>query len=206
MYIRINRRYFRFMRNDAPPLMPIFRSRVQGEVLAETLLHPDDEMTVSELARRIAAPVSTVHDEVQRLVAAGILVARPVGQARVVRANTAARAVTPLTDLVAVTFGAATVVREEFGSLPKTERVMVFGSWAARLLGEEGPPPNDVDVLVVGTPPRTDVYAAADRAEDRLRMHVNPVIRSPQRFAARDEPLVQQILHAPHVTVIGGDA
>jgi hypothetical protein len=47
-------------------------------------------------------------------------------------------------------------------------RVYIYGSWAARHDGESGALPNDVDVIVVGTPARAAVYEAADAAQDRL--------------------------------------
>jgi hypothetical protein len=40
------------------------------------------------------------------------------------------------------------------------------------------PAPHDLDVLVVGQPTRASVYDAVDRAQQRLGMPVNPVIRS----------------------------
>jgi DNA-directed RNA polymerase specialized sigma24 family protein len=55
------------MRSEAPPLMPIFRSRHQADLLAWLLLHPDREYTTTELARRLGVPLTTLHREVQRL-------------------------------------------------------------------------------------------------------------------------------------------
>ena len=67
--------------------------------------------------------------------------------------------------------------------------------------GAPGPPPNDVDVLVVGSLDRADVYDAADRAQARLGMQVNPVIRSSDEWAADVDPLVLQIKASPTVDV-----
>ena len=194
------------MRSEAPPLMPVLWSAAQGRILAALLLHPDRESTLTELAGRTRVPLSTVHAEVRRLVDAGIVTLRPLGRARLVGANTANPVVRPLTELVMLTFGPAEVVREEFGALPWVDRVVVFGSWAARYLGEPGPPPNDVDVLVVGKPARELVYAAAERAERRVGLPVNPVIRSASRYESAADGLVRQVKQGPAVTVVGGDA
>ena len=48
---------------------------------------------------------------------------------------------------------------------------------------------------------RGHVYDAADRAQPRLRFPVNPVIRSPQHWAAADDALTEQIHANPHVVV-----
>ncbi|MBI1378910.1 MAG: ArsR family transcriptional regulator [Frankiales bacterium] len=189
------------MRSDAPVLAPTFRSRTQGDLLALVLLHPDREWTVSELARELGVALTTAQSEVARLAEGGVLATRKVGRARVVRANTASPAVAPLTQLTLVTFGPQTVVADEFASLG-AERVIVFGSWAARYHGEPGPLPADIDVLVVGDVARADVYAAAERAEARLGMPVNPVLRN---TAAWDDPtgdsLLAEIHARPYVEV-----
>ena len=185
--------------------MPVFRSALQGQVLAAILLRPTEEVTLTDLARRFGAPLSTVHREVRRLAAAQIISERAVGPARLLRANVSNPAVRPLTELVALTFGPVHVVREEFENVPHVERVLIFGSWAARYLGEPGPPPRDVDVLVIGKPSRADVYAAADRAEARLGLPVQAVVRPHDAFDRPHDALLRQIASAPFVPVIGGD-
>jgi predicted nucleotidyltransferase len=185
--------------------MPVFRSTAQGALLAELLLHPEQEMTLTQLARQVGVPASTAHAEVERLVAAGLFAERYVGRARLLRAGDAP-AVRPMTELVALTFGPIAVVPDEFRSLPGVVRVEIFGSWAARYLGEPGPPPNDLDVLVVGAVDRKEVYAAADRAEERLRIPVNPVVVRSSVYERRDSPLLRQLASSSTVTVVGGDA
>ena len=58
-----------------------------------------------------------------------------------------------------------------------------------------------VDVLVVGCVDRVDVYDAADRAQSRLGMQVNPVIRTPEQWANDADSLVLQIKASPTVDV-----
>ncbi|HZX99604.1 MAG TPA: ArsR family transcriptional regulator [Dermatophilaceae bacterium] len=151
------------MRSEAPALIPIFRSQHQAALLAWLLLHPEDEYTLTELAKRLDVPLTTLQREAQRLVGAGILQEGTLGRARLLRANLSNRAAVPLTQLLQATFGPETVIGEEF-DLTNTDLVLIYGSWADRYHGTPGPPPNDVDVLVVGSVDRTDVYDAADRA------------------------------------------
>src|ERR1019366_9845205 len=178
----ITGRYIPVMRSEAPALMPIFRSQHQAALLAWLLLHPEDEYTLTELAKRLDVPLTTLQREAQRLVGAGILQDRTLGRARLLRANLSNRAAAPLTQLLQVAFGPETVIGEEF-DLTNAEQVLICGSWADRYHGTPGPPPNDVDVLVVGSLDRADVYDAADRAQARLGMQVNPVIRTPEQWA-----------------------
>jgi AraC-like DNA-binding protein len=192
------------MRSEAPALMPIFRSQHQAALLAWLFLHPEDEYSLTELAKRLDVPLTTLQREAQRLVGAGILQDRTLGRARLLRANSSNRAATPLTQLLEVTFGPETVIGEEF-DLANAEQVLIYGSWADRYHGTPGLPPNDVDVLVVGSLDRADVYDAADRAQARLGMQVNPVIRTPDQWANDADSLVLQIKASPTVDVTRAD-
>lgn len=194
------------MRSDAPVLLPILRSQHQADLLTLVLLHPDQEYTVTELAARLGIAQSTISGEVQRLAQAGIVTVRPVGRSRLVRANPASRLAAPLTELVTVTYGPHVVIGDEFGTLPRVDAVVIYGSWAARYHGQAGPPPHDVDVLVVGHPDRTAMHQAAARAEDRLSLPVNPVAVTPQRWSDAAEPLIQEIKANPTLLVAGDPA
>jgi DNA-binding transcriptional ArsR family regulator len=190
------------MRSEAPALAPIFRSQHQAQLLATLLLRPDREYTITELAQLVGVPLSTIHREVERLVRAGILRDRLVGRARLLSANTDSRLARPLTELLAVTYGPLAVVGEEFGSVDHVDLVLIYGSWAARYRGHPGPPPLDIDVLLVGAPARSAVYDAAEHARERLGIPVNPIISSRRRWLADGDALIQQIKSSPSVVVV----
>jgi predicted nucleotidyltransferase len=190
------------MRSEAPPLLPIFRTRAQGEILALVLQDPDQEWTVSDLARATEVPLTTAQSEITRLESGALLSSRKVGRTRLVRANKANPATAPLAQVVLLTFGPRPVIADAFANLG-AQRVIIFGSWAARLLGEPGPAPSDLDVLVVGDGiSRTALYAAAESAQARLKRQVNPILRSTGAWAEPGkDPLIDEILRRPRVDV-----
>jgi MarR family len=190
------------MRSAAPALLPIFRSRLQADLLSALLLQPDQELSLTDLATRFGAPLSTVHGEVGRLVDAGLLMRREAGRSVMVRSDPSNRLAGPLTELLRLAWGPPQVVAEEFAGLPGAELVLIFGSWAARFQQQPGKPPNDLDVLVVGRPRREDVYDAADRAQQRLVLPVNPVIRTPEAWREETDPLVRQVRSSSFVEVL----
>ncbi len=188
----IRGRYLSVMRSGGPALMPVFRSQHQAELLMWLMLHPEEEYGVSDLATRLGVPLSTLHREVVRLDEAGLIASRTLGRNRLLRANTDHPAASALTQLLEVTFGPKAVIGEEF-ALSGAEQVVIFGSWAARYAGEAGPPPHDIDVLVVGKVDRADLYEAADRAHARLGIEVNPVVRTAKQWSDPSDALVAQI-------------
>ncbi len=181
--------------------MPIFRSTLQGELLAATLLDPEAEQSLSELAERLDAPLATVQREVTRLEQASVLRSRKIGNTRLVRADSSAPTFAPLAELVLLSFGPPHVLRNELSRLRGVEEVLIFGSWAARREGASGPPPSDIDVLVVGTARPDDVHEAARRAEKRLKKQVNASIRSRARWERGDDGFLRHVRAQPKTVV-----
>lgn len=178
------------MRNEAPALMPIFRSQRQARLLARLFHGPDSEPSLTELATQLGVSTGALHADVERLVDAGLIQDRRVGRTRLLRANTDSHAAKALAQLLLVTFGPEHVVREEFATVHGTVAVYIYGSWARRYHGELGPEPGDIDVMVVGAPDRDEVYEAADRASERLGIPVNAVVRSASSWSQADDALV----------------
>ncbi|MFG1961816.1 helix-turn-helix domain-containing protein [Nonomuraea sp. NPDC049028] len=187
------------MRSVRPPALPIFRTETQARFLAALYLRPDRSWTLADLARELGVGASTLHPEVRRLEEAGLLTATAVGRARVLSIDQSHPVTRPLTEILSYLYGPQVVIAEEFGSIPKTELLFIFGSWAARHHGQTGPPPHDIDVLVVGDADRAKVYAAADRAQGRLGMPVNPVLASNRRWEAASDALIRQIKASPTI-------
>jgi DNA-binding transcriptional ArsR family regulator len=194
------------MRTVPPPLLPILRSQVQAEMLTALLLRPDREYTLTELSELADTPLSTVRREIDRLSEVGLVSERQVGRSRLVKAAADHVYARPLTELIVHAFGPRLVIAEEFAELPGEPAVAIFGSWAARNAGVPGRTPNDVDVLVVGRVSRSDVYAAAERAESRLyRIPVNPVLSSLDRWYAEADALIREVKVNPVLWVVGDE-
>jgi DNA-binding Lrp family transcriptional regulator len=177
-------------------------------VLSVLLLNPTLELSQTELAERLGVPLTSVIDEVRRLERAGILVSRSVGRTRLTRAGNSLL-VGPLTELMARAFGPVQIVGEEFAGLTDLGvlELAVFGSWAARFLGEVGAEPADIDVLVIVPDTgvaREPIYAAADRAARRLGRPVNPTVVSSARWSRRgagEDGFVDEVAARPLVPV-----
>ena len=158
-------------------MLPLLRSRLQAEILTLVLLGPGQEWTLTELASRTGASVSSVQREITRAEQAGVVKSRRLGSARL--ATAADSPLTgPLTELLLRSFGPRQVLAEELQAVEGIDGAYLFGSWAARYAGEAGRPPADLDVLVIGAPDRDELDDAAQRAASRLAREVSVTIRS----------------------------
>jgi predicted nucleotidyltransferase len=185
----------------APPLLPVFRSRLQGEILALVLADPGSEWTAEELSRRTGHPRHTVANELRRLEEAGLFTARMIGRSKLVSANADNPYYEPLSLLSLMSFGPPQVIQQEFGAITRIERLFIFGSWAARYAGQRGSAPRDVDVLIIGTPDRDELYEAAGRAQERLGREVNTTVRTAEQWEAAQDGFIRQLRTSPLVEI-----
>lgn len=174
------------MENNPSWLLPLLRSRVTGALLALLYLHPDRDYSLAEAGKEIGASPKVMSTEADRLVTAGLVQEARRGQARLIRAETSGPVSRPLTDLLAVTYGPMPVLSDLLSGVAGVEQAYIYGSWAARYLGEPGPVPHDVDVLVVGAADEDKLYDIAREAESRLGRDVNISAISAQYWEAPD--------------------
>lgn len=179
-------------------LFPLLRSDTQGQLLAALELSDRGE-TATDLARLVGTSLPTATRELGRLADAELISVESVGRRAVYRPNR----LHPLSDAVRqialFTYGPQPVVARELASVPGIAEAAIFGSWAARRSGEAGPPPGDIDVLVVGDPHRDALYDALSRAEATLRREVNATVLTPEEWAAMDDPFVSTVHARPSV-------
>jgi predicted nucleotidyltransferase len=190
------------MSRSAPGLVPIFRSDSQMRVLGQLFLHADQEQTISELEEATGIPQQTLSREVNRLLHAGLLEGRRVGRLHFVKPNQASPYYPELFGLLLKALGPLSVLADHLGNLEGIEAAYLFGSWARRYQGEAGPPPRDVDVLVIGSPDVDAVYDACSRAGAALGQEVNPVILTPEEWKARRSGFVREVRGGPLIQII----
>ena len=186
--------------SECPPgLLPIFRSRHQLRLLGELFVHAGSEFSIAELQRRTGVPQQTISREVERLSMAGLLGVRTVGRTKLVEANAGSPYFPDLRGLLLKATGPAVVLGDRLRQIPGIDEAYVFGSWASRYEGEVGPPPADVDVLVVGDADPDAVDAGCAEAGLRLGLEVNPVVLSEEEWRGSRSGFVRQVRKEPLV-------
>jgi DNA-binding transcriptional ArsR family regulator len=187
---------------SAPALLPFFRSEQQLRIVAELFTGADGELPIGELAERAGVAQATASREVARLEQHGIVVTRALGRNTLVRANWDLPWANELRSILAQTVGVLGRIAEVLARGAAVEDAYIFGSWAARYLGEPGPPPRDVDVLVVGGASLRSVQRSLAPIERDLGIEINPVVMESSRWHAdRPEPFVAQLRKGPLVPV-----
>ena len=187
-----------FMDHNATPL---FRTEAQFRLLGELFTNPELEVTVGELGHRVELPQATVSREVARLADAGLLRVRREGNRTLVTAKMDASIAPDLRSLLGKLYGPPAVIRAALGSMHGVTKAVIFGSWAARWKGTPGPPPRDVDLLVIGDVDYGQVWSMAAEVSRRLGIDVNPTIRARNEWENDTSGFAQEVKTGPLVDV-----
>jgi DNA-binding transcriptional ArsR family regulator len=161
------------MKEEPASLMPILRSNAQGRMLAILFANPGREFAVGELAEAVETSPPTALREVRRLEQVQLVQIRAQGNTRLVSINQQHRLYRPMAEIILYSFGPFPVLQQLVASLPGLERAYIFGSWAARYLGDAGSDPNDIDLLLVGEIDRQQCFELARAASKRIGKEVN---------------------------------
>ena len=173
------------------------------KVLSLLLLQPDADYHVRELARRTGTAPGTLHKELTRLAAAGLLLRKVQGNQVRYQANPQCPLFPELAGLLRKTTGAAQVMADALAPLAPP-LALIFGSVAS---GTETAH-SDVDLLVIGDMGFADVVRATHPAQAELGREINPVVYSAAEFRRRvqeRDPLVAEILAKPKLFLMGTD-
>ena len=187
-------------------MQTLFRSEVVQQLLALLYLDPDiatSGATVRQLARRIGTSEATASREVSRLVEAGAATEERAGNQRIVRPAPDGPLAFHLAGLLRATIGPEVVLRRHLAGRTDVERAAIFGSYAARATGEPGPPPGDIDLLLIGDLSFEDGYDLAHAVSLELGTDVNPVIRTVAEWENDDTGFAAEVRSRPTIELIG---
>ena len=193
------------MKVSAPTLLPLLRTRAQGDILAWVFLHPEGAHSVAEIARATGVTDLTVLREVNRLVDADLVAQVRKGRSRVIAPNPDNPATRPLAELLAVTFGPIPVLRDVLAGIDGIQDAWIYGSWAERYEGTPGRTPGDIDVVVVGNSDEDELEQAGKEAGQRVGREVHIQRVRPERWKAADSGFLRTIQGRPLVRVAGAD-
>jgi predicted nucleotidyltransferase len=165
------------------------------------MLDPSAEYHLRELVRLTGLAPRTVHQELEKLVRADLLVERRDGNRRYVRANERHPLFRPLREIVLKTEGLADVLRDALGS-EGIEFAFVYGSIAVA----EATAGSDVDLVIVGSLGLREAVRRLGPVHDVLAREINPVVWTRPEFdrrCAENDPFLSRVLAAPTIPIIG---
>jgi predicted nucleotidyltransferase len=186
-------------------LSALLFSEYRRRVLGLLLLNPDTDYHVRELARLTGTAAGTLHKELTKLTAGGVLRRQEVGNQVRYSANLDCPVFEELASILRKTSGLVDVLAAALSSVEnKIVVAFVFGSLAR---GEQQSK-SDVDVMLVGRLGFADAVRALHPAQATLQREINPVVYSRNEFCRRaesDDPFIREVLSNPKLFIVGNE-
>jgi len=191
------------MRN--PRTLDALLPKTRQGILAATLVQPDKAWYVSELARRLGVPSSSLQRELHDLSEVGILKTHRQGRMVYYQANLNSPVFPDLRGLLLKTAGLVDVLAQALKPLAaKLKMSFVYGSIAAGTEQSD----SDIDLMVVGQVSPADLALPLRRARELLGRDINPTVYTPAEFdrkRAENDPFLRQVLDKPRLFVLGNN-
>lgn len=174
---------------------------MQVQLLGLLLLQPERSWTLHELAEALDAPTSSVHRELRRAEAAGIVLRDASARPHQFVAGRDEPMTEPLTVLLRYTIG----VEQRLGAIldrPDVAAAVIHGSWAVG--GRR--PESDVDVLVIGNADLRELRRAVRPLAKATGRAIDLTVLAPEEFRrlrAENSSFVRRLLEGPVITLAG---
>lgn len=192
------------MRKSSPLLSSLLNSTIQG-VLGATILRPDHEWYLSDLASHLAVRPSTLQRILSKLHQAGILLRRNNGNRVYYKADPACPIIAELTSILTKTSGIADPLREALACLgDKIELAFIHGSIAESRERSE----SDIDLIIVGNVANADVALALRPLHERLGREINSTRYTSGEFKSKiaaGHHFLTSVLGKQKIFLIGGE-
>jgi len=195
-------RYYLLNMRTMKPLDALLPKTRQG-ILAAMFVQPDKTWYVSELARRMGVPSSSLQRELRNLTTTGILKTHRQGRMVYFQANADSPIFPDLRSLFLKTAGLIDVLAGVLNPLAgKVQVAFVYGSVAS---GSEQSD-SDIDLLLIGTLTPVELAVPLRGARELLGREINPTVYSPTEFREKQTAknhFLMRVLDKPKLFVLG---
>jgi predicted nucleotidyltransferase len=189
---------------DSAMLQGLITSKTRIKLLTLFFTRPDERFYGRELERLLGEQPRSVHVELQRLEAAGLLTSQSEGRVKYYAANRACPIYPEVRSLILKTTGLGDTLREKLHSLGGVEQAFVFGSSAH---GDERAG-SDIDLMIVGEPDGGELSKVIAKIERGLGRPVNYLVFSRREIAAKlraKEGFAVNVFTGPKLMLIGAE-
>lgn len=184
-------------------LLDALLPKTRQGILAAALLRPEKAWYVSELARWMKVPPSSLQRELHDLTKAGILKSHRQGRMVYYQADSRSPLFPELRGLLLKTAGLVDVLADALKPLArKITFALIYGSVASATEKSD----SDIDLMVVGTLTPMELSLPLRKARDLLGREINPTVYSLAEFEKKrlsKDHFLTHVLDKPKLFVLG---
>jgi predicted nucleotidyltransferase len=177
----------------------------QKRVLGLLYGQPHRSFYTKEILRHTGMGVATIKNELERMLGAGILTMRKIGNQHHYQANPECPIYQELRGIVNKTVGMADIINTALKPLSgKIHWAFVFGSMAS---GKDSAG-SDIDLMVIGDVTFSEVVSALYPIQEELGREINPKLFRKEEWnnmVKSKDAFIKEVLSKPRVDVTGNE-
>ena len=164
------------------PVLDVLLPKTKQHLLSAMLLQPERAWYLSELARRLHVPPSSLQRELAQFVKAGIVTKRQDGNRVYFQADRTCPVFQELSRMIMKTAGLADVVR---GGLTALRSNIDFAFIHGSIASSEERSSSDIDLMVIGGVNLADLALVLRPVEEQLGRSVNVSVYTTREFSKK---------------------
>jgi predicted nucleotidyltransferase len=177
----------------------------RSALLAMLYGHADQSFYLRQLVRAVGTGHGALQRELKHLTDMGLIVRTVQGNQVLYRANSQSPIFSEIKSLISKTVGIRDVIRSALASLGSEIQIaFVYGSVA----GQRERASSDVDLMVVGNTPFSDVVSALGPAQKALGREINPTVFPVSEFRSKlaaGNPFLRSVMKEKRLIVLGNE-
>jgi len=177
----------------------------RSALLAMLYGHADQSFYLRQLVRAVGAGHGALQRELKHLTDMGLIVRTVQGNQVLYRANSQSPIFSEIKSLISKTVGIRDVIRSALASLGSEIQIaFVYGSVA----GQRERASSDVDLMVVGNAPFSDVVSALGPAQKALGREINPTVFPVSEFRSKlaaGNHFLRSVMKEKRLIVLGNE-
>jgi len=171
------------------------KSKIRKKIILSFVYNRGKEFYLKEIAGRARTSAGTAQRELNKLLALDFITFRKRGNLNIYRLNERYALLTEIESIVRKTLGIEVELMRELGKLKGIQFAFLFGSYAKGGFKSD----SDIDLFIIGTPEKDDVFKAVRKVEDLAGREINYHLANEAEFAekSRKNPFYREILNKP---------
>lgn len=188
------------MNKGGPDMLEgIIISKTTRKILTLFVANPDSRFYIRQLERILNEPVSAVRRQLQRLYAAGILLAAQEANLKYYQINKNCPIFEEIKDMILKTQGIGDRLRELINNVPDIKAAFIYGSVAKHQESAS----SDIDLMVIGDIDTLKLHSAIRKIENKLKRAINYSLMRPDDLKNKKSDFIKRVLKEKKIFLIG---
>ncbi|MFH1223609.1 MAG: nucleotidyltransferase domain-containing protein [Pseudomonadota bacterium] len=178
------------------------KSIARRKILSLFFANEEKDFYVRELEKLTGVWAGNIRRELLHLTNAGLFTTSTRGNLVFYKLNKNCPYYKELSNILAAELGIPAKIKEILMGIKGIQKAFIYGSYINGTFKKD----SDIDVMIIGSPPRDQLLHKIAVLEDELRREIDYQVYSQEAFnlnISKGNPFIEEVLNSPKIVLIG---